>query len=317
MGKSKRKRDESLYNLAQENEVFVFLNCLPDAVKKSVKRDDLWRGHGRPPKELYDILMCLCIQRYVGVSTRRSMGWIMMLNKFGRLNIEIPSWRTLARARANPEIKPYLDALLEVTTRPFKKLEHDFSTDATGVRTKCFSTWYSLRCRKRIRRRDHIAAHVTTGRKTHAAFAVNTEVKKGRDSEYMREHVKGIAQRFLVNDWSGDSAYLARANCDAVRAVGGTPWFRLKKNTTSKPQGSPAWKQMVKEFKEHPRRAKYHYHKRSQSESTFSSKKRKFGDAVRSKLDAAKENEEHLGWTAHNFSRLSHAKYELNTNIKL
>lgn len=316
MGKRKTKRDEGLYSIAQESEVFVFLHCLPWAVRKAVKRDDLWRGHGRPPKELYDILACLCIQRYVGVSARRSMGWIKMLNRFARLNIDIPSWRTLARARASAEIKPYLDALLEVTTRPFKKLERDFSTDATGARTKCFSTWYSLRCGKRIRRRDHISAHVTTGRRTHAAFAASIDAQRGKDSEYMREHVKRIAQNFLINDWSGDSAYLARANCDAVRAVGGAPWFRPKKNTTSKPQGSPAWKDMVMEFKKNPRRARYHYHKRSQSESTFSSKKRKFGDGVRSRLDAAKENEEHLAWTAHNFSMLSNAKYLLKAKIE-
>jgi transposase len=316
MGKSKKKRDEGLYNIAQENELLIFLDCLPEAVRKAVRQDDLWRCHGRPPKDLYDILACLCIQRFVGVSTRRSMGWIRVLNLFGRLGIDVPSWRTLARARANPEIKPYLDSLHEVTTRPYKKIEHDFSTDASGVRTKCFSTWYSLRCNKRIRKRDHMESHVTTGRRTHAAFAVNTEVQHGKDSEYMREHIKRIARKFLINDWSGDSKYLSRANCDAVRAADGEPWFRLKKNTTRKPKGSQAWKDMVNEFRKNPRRAKYHYHKRSQSESTFSSKKRKFGDGVRSKLDSARENEDHLAWTAHNFSMLSNAKYMLKAKLK-
>lgn len=316
MGKSKKKRNESLYNIAQENEVFIFFHCLPEVVRKAVKHDDLWKGEGRPPKDLYDILMCLCIQRYVGVSTRRSTGWIKLLNRFARLNIDVPSCATLARARANPAIKPYLDSLLEVTSQPFKKLEHDFSTDSSGVRTKCFSTWYSLRCKKRIRKRDHISSHVTTGRKTHAAFAVSIDAKSGKDSEYLREHIKQITKKFLINDWCGDSKYLSRANCNAVAEVGGNPWFKPKTNTTKRPQGSQAWKNMIVEFHKNPRRAKYHYHKRSQSESTFSSKKRKFGDGVRSKLDSAKENEEHLAWGVHNLSRLSHAKHELNSKLK-
>ena len=316
MGRARKRRDEGLYNVVQENEVFIFLEHLPWAVRNAVKNDDLWRGQGRPPKDLYDILMCLCIQRYVGVSTRRSMGWIKALNKFAHFHIEVPSWRTLARARANPEIKAYISALHEVTTKPYMKIEHDFSTDATGVRTKNFSTWYSLRCKKRIKRHDHIESHITTGRRTHAAFAVNTEVKHGRDSEHMRNHVKRIAQNFVINDWCGDSKYLARKNCDCVEKEGGTPWFHLKKNTTKKPMGSPAWKRMVIEFHENPRRAKYHYHKRSNSECTFSSKKRKFGDFVRSKSDSAMENEDHLAWVIHNLSMLSNAKYMLRTKIE-
>ncbi len=69
-------------------------------------------------------------------------------------------------------------------------------------------------------------------------------------------------------------------------------WFRLKKNTTNKSRGSMALKKMFIALCTSEEVNK-RYHKRSNSESTFAAKKRKFGNFVRSKKDVAKENEEH------------------------
>jgi len=309
MRKKRYPRDESLYNLAQTNEVFVFLNYLPKIVMKAVNGKTLWKGEGRPPADLFDILVALSIQRYTQMSTRRSMGMIYILCKFAQIHIEMPSWRTLCRYRNNASIKHFLDSMIEETSSPLKLLERDFSTDMTGSRTSCFSSWFSLRTKKRIRHRDHIASHVTTSRILNAAVAVDVNVKKGKDSFYMRQHVERVHKNFLINDWCGDSAYLARANCKAVSSEGGTPWFHLKKNTRDKADGSMAWKKMVIALRT-SEEAQKRYHKRSNSESTFGAKKRKFGDFVRSKQDAAKENEEHLGWVVYNFPVLSRAKYE-------
>src|SRR3989338_5516028 len=223
MRKKRYPRDESLYNLAQTNEVFVFLNYLPKIVMKAVNGKTLWKGEGRPPADLFDILVALSIQRYTQMSTRRSMGMIYILCKFAQIHIEMPSWRTLCRYRNNASIKHFLDSMIEETSSPLKLLERDFSTDMTGSRTSCFSSWFSLRTKKRIRHRDHIASHVTTSRILNAAVAVDVNVKKGKDSFYMRQHVERVHKNFLINDWCGDSAYLARANCKAVSSEGGTP----------------------------------------------------------------------------------------------
>ena len=40
----------SAYNLAQQNEVFIFLDRLPEAVIQAVGDKDLWTGMGRPPR---------------------------------------------------------------------------------------------------------------------------------------------------------------------------------------------------------------------------------------------------------------------------
>ena len=112
MAKKRYPRDESLYNLAQTNEVFVFLNYLPKIVMKAINGKTLWKGEGRPPKDLFDILVALSIQRYTCMSTRRSIGMIYALCSFARIPIEMPSWRTLCRYRSKEAIKKFLDNMI-------------------------------------------------------------------------------------------------------------------------------------------------------------------------------------------------------------
>jgi len=303
-------RNESLYTLAQENEIFVFLDYLPKAVIRVIRDKSLWKGIGRPPSDLYDILVCLTIQRYMGWSSRRSIGIIEILCKFARLHVHMPSWRSLCRYRSSQFITSYVDMLLEQTTKPLAALEHDFSTDASGTCTTTRSPWYSIRTKKRIRRRDHIMAHVTTSRVLNSAVAVDVDCKKGKDSEYMRKHIESVKRRFLINDWCGDGMYCSRRNCTAVAEAGGNPWFRPKKNATMKQKGSKAYFNMMLAYTIETEESMKRYHKRSNSESTFSAKKRKFGNIVRSRNDTAKENEEMLAWSVYNCSVLSRAKYE-------
>jgi len=239
-----------------------------------------------------------------------------MFARFANIPIDIPCYKSLSNYRTNPLIKPYMDKLIEVTTKPLSAVEKDFSTDATGASTKTFSSWYSIRVGKKSRKRDHIMAHVTSSRILNAVVAVDVNCNKGKDNQYLREHVKEVRKNFRIDDWCGDSMYLSRANCNAVSEVGGVPWFKPKKNTTSKPKSSPSWKKMVKEFKENPDNANMHYHKRSNSESTMHAKKAKFGNFVRSKNNTAKENEEQMKWVNYNFTVLSRAWFEFGIKPK-
>jgi len=299
-----------LYNLVQENELFIFLQYLPDAVMHVVRNDSLWKVEGRPPKELFDVLVCLSIEHYFGKSLRRSMGIIRMCLSFARIPVEVPCFRTLSNYRNNEHVQVYMDKLIEITSNPLKFLETDFSTDATGESTNCSSSYFNLRMKRRLQRKEHLTTHVTTTRRLNSVAALNINVKDGKDSEIMRKHIINVRKNFEVKDWSGDSKYLARENCNAVEKAGGKPWFRIKRNTTTKSKGSPAWKTMVKAAKENPKEFNEHYHKRSNSESTNSAKKRKFGSSVRSKNDSAKENEAYWQWIGYNFSVLSRARYE-------
>lgn len=309
--KRRYKRDEALYNTIQENEWFFFFDTLPELVHAVAGNSDLWLKQGRPPKKLSDILTCLAIwQRFPNLSARSAKGLLELLKYNGIIDVKIPCFKTLCNYQANERIKYYLDALIEISSKPLSIIETCFATDMNGVRTNNFSSWYSIRTGKQIRKRDHMAAHITTGVKSNIVTAVNINVKKGKDNIIMREHVKKTSKNFRIKEWSGDGMYQCRENCTAVEEAGGNPYFKLKSNVTKKPKGHPAWKKMVTECKEYPTKYEKHYHKRSNVESTNASKKRRIGSCVRSKLDAAKEQEEHIKWVAYNLLVLNRAFFE-------
>lgn len=308
--KKRYPRDESIYNLIQENEVFIFLDNLPSAVYAAVRNEDLWTGQGRPPKHLYDILICLAIKEYIGFSLRRSMGIIKLFTKAAGIKVEIPCFKTLDNYLQREDIKPYLNKIIELTSDPFIAVDNKFATDATGTRTKRSSSWYDIRTGKKAKKKEHMMDHISTGVKSNIVTVVDTSMKKGKDNEIFREHVLETAERFDIDEWSGDSMYLARDNCNMVEQVGGKPFFRPKKNTTNKARGSYAWMRMMNYYEEHPRKSKKSYNKRSNAESTIFAKKSKFGDTVRCKDDIAMENEGQLKWIGYNFSVLGRAYYE-------
>ena len=304
-------RDEALYNVIQENEWFFFFTTLPELVHAVVGNVDFWLQIGRPPVKAYDILICLLIwKRFPNMSARSAKGFLEFLKHYGIINVKIPCFKTLCNYQANERIKYYLDRLIEVSSKPLNVIETCFATDMSGVRTNNFSSWFSIRTGKRIRKRDHMASHITTGVKSNIVTAVNSCVKKGRDNEILREHISMTAKNFRVKEWSGDGTYQCRENCTAVVEVGGKPYFKLKKNITKRPKGHPAWKYMVIESRNQPERYKKHYHKRSNVESTNASKKRRIGSCVKSKLDVAREQEEHIKWIDYNLLVLNRAMFE-------
>ena len=311
MRKRKRyPRNESLYNLIQENEVMLFLRYLLLAAWWVAGDKSLWRGRGRPPKNLYDILVCLAVRKYFNFSLRRGMGLLRLFRALGVIDAQIPCFKTLDNYQRSDEIGPYLDEVLKLTTEPLRFIEHFFATDTTGTATTCYSSWFDIRTRKEGMRRQHMMAHVTVGTKLKAAVALDARVDRGGHSEVLREHIADVAKGFGVKEWSGDRAYLSRENCSAVAKVGAEPWFKLKSNTTAKSKGSPAWRRMVLEFQRNPEAAERKYHRRSAVEAAISAKKRKFGSFVRAKKDASKENEETLSWIGYNFSVLCRAVHE-------
>jgi len=303
-------RDESLYNLIQENEVMLFLRYLPLAVWWVAGNKSLWRGRGRPPKNLYDIIVCLAIRKYFNFSLRRGMGLLKLFRALGVIDVSIPCFKTLDNYQRSTEIVPYLDEVLKLTAEPLTLIEHFFATDTTGTATTCYSSWFDIRTRKKGMKRQHMMAHVTVGTKLKSAVAFDARTGRGGHSEVLREHIAEVAKSFEVKEWSADRAYLSRENCNAVAAVGAEPWFKLKSNTTAKTRGSPAWRKMVLEFWQNPEVAERKYHRRSAVESAISAKKRKFGSFVRAKKDASKENEETLSWIGYNFSVLCRAVHE-------
>ena len=304
-------RDEALYNLAQENEAYIFFRYLPRVVPFVCKNDSLWSGVGAPPAYLYDVLMNLSIKQYFGRSLRRSIGIINIMKSAFRLHFKVLCFKTLDNYLNNSSIKKYLDEIIRYTSNPLRFLEKNFATDKTGERTHTRSSWYIIRCNKEVKKRDHLNVHITVGCELHPVVAFTALVEKGKDNQIFRNHIKKINHDFDAEIHTGDSVYLSRENCTAVEAVGAKPRFHLKKGLTKKSKGHPAWKKMLNNAEQNPEKYDEEYHIRSNVECTNKAKKQKFGDYVTCKNDIAKEQESQLTWCAYNFSVLSRAYYEL------
>ena len=114
--------------------------------------------------------------------------------------MDIPCFKTLSNYNENNSLQIVLEKLIEESSKPLSVIEHDFATDSTGIKTKLFSSWFSLRCKKIIRRRDHLTVHTSTGAKSGIVTALNVEVNQGKDNIIMREHVDETAENFKINE---------------------------------------------------------------------------------------------------------------------
>ena len=299
--KKRWPRDEILYNKIQEDEFLSFFDFVKFISLKVCK--------GR----MRNNLICLLIwHKFPNLSSRRAKSFLTFLKKFKIINIKIPCFKTLCNYRAEPIIGNFLDELIEESSKPLKEIEHDFATDATGIKTKLFSSWYSLRCKKEIKKRDHLTIHITTGVKSNIVSALNVEIKSGNDNKIFREHVDKTIENFKVYEFSGDGKYWCKENCRKVFDVGAKSYFKVWKNWSGKSRGCMPWKLMNLEFENNPELYGKHYHKRSNVESTNMSKKMIHGDKVYSKLDSARINEETLRWINHNINVLNRAKHQWN-----
>src|SRR3989344_6909453 len=144
--KKRHPRNEVLYNKIQETEFlnyFEFVRYLTNYVCEG--------------KKMKNTIQCLLIWRkFPNLSTRRARGFLLLLKKFGIITADIPCFKTLSNYNENNFMLIFLDKLIEESSKPISVIEHDFATDATGIKTKLFSSWYSLRCKKEIKKRDHL-----------------------------------------------------------------------------------------------------------------------------------------------------------------
>jgi hypothetical protein len=311
MPKKKKRwpRNESIYNEVQESEFFNFFEFVRHLTNYVCKG-----------KKMKSIIQCLLIWRkFPNLSVRRARGLLLLLKKVGVISAKIPCFKTLSNYNEKNSLQIILEKLLEESSKPLSVIENDFATDMTGIRTTLFSSWFSLRAKRDIKRRDHVRTHLTAGVKSMTVPAVDVLMNEGKDNIIMRNHVDKVADNFKINDWLGDSKYWCKESCKKVSKNGGAPYFKCKTGKSAwngKQDGYPSWKEMNEESNEHPRRYKRHYRKRVKVECTIHSKKSIHGDKVYSRLPSARTNEETLRWINHNINVLNRAHAEWDIKPK-
>jgi transposase len=185
----------------------------------------------------------------------------------------------------------------------------DFAGDSTGFSAGRFERWFDIKHNGIKAQHTWQKLHLTCGVKTNIVTAVVIEDKDAADTKQLPEMVKTTAQTFKVREFSLDKAYGSQSNCEAIDAVGGTPFIAFKSNATGAIGG--LYEKMFHYFSFRRDDFLNHYHKRSNVESTVGMIKAKFRDHIRSKGDVAMKNEVLAKVVCHNICCLIQEMHEL------
>jgi hypothetical protein len=147
-----------------------------------------------------------------------------------------------------------------------------------------------------------------TGVKTHIVTSVEITGRHDNDSPQFPPLVNKTAKGFIINECSAKKAYSGFDNHEAIAKVGGTPYIAFKSNATGAIGG--VFQKMFYFYRYKRDEFLAHYHKRSNSESTFSMVKAKFGGHLRSKSDTGQTNEALCKVLCHNLCALIQSIFE-------
>jgi transposase len=216
-------------------------------------------------------------------------------------------------------LTPYLLMLIEESALPLQAIEADFAVDSSGFSTCRFERWIEAKYgnEKLMEKRDWLKVHLMCGVKTNVVTAVEVTNRYEHDSQHFKPLVDATAQNFTMREVSADKAYLSNDNLKAVVDTQATPYIPFKSNSKAgEKRHSELWNKMYHFYAFNTDRFLAHYHKRSNSESTFSMIKAKFGDSLRSKTRTAQINEALCKVLCHNICCLIQSMFELNLKPK-
>jgi transposase len=268
-------------------------------------------GRGPKPIPYSDAILGIAMKVYSMMSARRATTDIKACASDGHMS-RAPHYNSILASFDKPEMTPILVGLIEASAKPLAGIESSFAIDSTGFGTAVYRRWFDAKYGREMSEATWIKAHAMVGTTTNIVTAIAVTDSSGADSPELPGLVASTAQRFRLAEVSGDKAYLGHENLAAIESVGAVPYVPFK--TNSRDKGSAAWRRMWAVFLYRQDEFLAHYHKRSNVESTFSSIKRNFGAAVRSKRFTAQVNEVLCKVLCHNLSMLVHAMHEIRAS---
>ena len=304
--KQNYKQDWPAYNAAQINEKEKFLNLL-SALCTGIQEPEKAKK-GRTPIARSVGLFAACFKVYSGFSARRFSTDLRECVGKGFLESTI-HFNSVLNFLENPELTPVLKAMVIESSKPLSAVEVDFAGDSSGFTTCRYLRWFDKKYGTVKVEHDWVKVHLTCGVKTNIVTAVVIEGRDSSDTKQLPEMIETTAKNFTIKEYSADKAYGSLSNYEAIDKAGAVPFIPFKSNATG--QSGGLWTKMFHYFNYRREDFLTHYHKRSNVESTFSMIKRKFGDFLRSKTDAAMVNEALCKIVCHNLVVLIHKMYEL------
>lgn len=297
------------YNLAQINEkakfqelLYALCQNIEDLPRKGVA------GRNRLP--LGEMIFCVVFKVYSLFSGRRFISDLMEAQRRGFIS-RTPHFNSIFNYLELPQMTDCLRQLIVESSLPLKAVETEFAVDSSGFTTGQFVRWFDVKYGNTEDWHDWIKLHLMCGVRTHIVTSVEISGRYSNDSPYFKPLVNATAASgFNLHEVSADKAYSSRGNLRLVEKHGGTPYIAFKDNAKG---GSKCqvWNKMFHLYSLHQEEYMKHYHKRSNSESTFSMIKAKFGERIRSKTTTAQTNEALCKILSHNLCCLVQSIYEL------
>jgi transposase len=306
------------YTRAQSGEMRLVDSLLRELVDSV---PDLPRTPGVPgpkPTPLRDELYCAILKVYSGLSGRRAVGVYANVADRALLS-RAPSYAVASNLLTRPEVTPILYRLLAMTAAPLASLEDGgvVAPDSTGVQTTSFGGWREAKHGEK-RRKRWLKVHAMVGTRTHVVIRALVTEENTADSPtfgpLLRETIEA---GFRPSRVVADKGYLSQSNYAEAAAVGVDAYIPFKRDTVSNEvrriRGTPAppsWEKAYHLFQANRQEFNRNYHRRSNVESVFSALKRKFGENVRSRTEAAQTNEIICKLICYNLTVVVHEMFE-------
>lgn len=257
----KDKRNWKQYNNKLVKEVELILDFNPN---RKVKY-----GVGRPFEYSNPFMLSIsAVKTYFNLPFRQTEGMCRAMKKQLKLR-KVPDYSTINRRFSKVDVPIRSDSNEPVV----------IAVDSTGVKVTNRGEWMREHYGKK--RKGYVKLHIAVDTKNKKVLSVRVTDDKGHDSTQMIPLVKGIDSE--IGKVIADGAYDARYLFNYLDRLRIQPVIRVRNNAVAKSKGSIARKKAVIGYKKDPDKWKKEngYGQRWQSESAFSSIKRRFGEFVR------------------------------------
>jgi transposase len=295
------KQDWPAYNLAQATEKKRLQVLLHDLCRNLPDREREKGRSGPKPHHVKDAVFAMAFKVYSGLSSRRFSCDLVDAHEKGYVTKAIPGAKVTAFFE-DDYFTPILKSLIAFSARPLRSVETTFAIDSSGFGSTRYERWYDQKYGVTRNRSVWVKAHIACGTKTNVVTAVRILEQYSADSPQFVPLVKETREGFKIDEVSADKAYISVENFETVAECGGQAFIAFKSNSNGAAGGLLEKAYHFFQFNQEEYMGRYH--KRSNVESTFSAIKRKFGDSVMSKTDAAMANEVLCKILCHNLTCL-------------
>ena len=297
----------SSYDEASIHQKEIFLKLLSEIT--NVNNPDY--KFGRPTLSMSDMLYASILKVFTTFSLRRFMSDVQIAQEKGYVETK-PCYASIGHFMQRKDITSLLSEMVTLTSLPLRNIEKDFAIDSTGFGTSNFQRWFSFKHGKELSSKKWVKCHAMIGTKTNIVTSVKITSEFEHDSPQLKELVEKTSENFDMKEVSCDKGYASRDNHEIIAEHGAVPFIPFKSNVTGKSRGnSLMWKKMYHYFALRNDEFMQHYHKRSNSETSFFMIKSKFGDSVRSKTWNAQVNEVLCKVICHNICCVIQEMHEL------